>query len=40
MGLSQRRADAVKAYFVSNGFASNQAFTAIGHGKADQIGSL
>lgn len=36
MGLSQRRADAVKAYFVSNGFASNQ-ITAIGHGKADQL---
>ncbi|MGV6987414.1 OmpA family protein [Testudinibacter sp. P80/BLE/0925] len=36
LALSQRRADAVKAYFVQQGFAPS-AVTAIGRGKADQV---
>ncbi|WP_157330415.1 OmpA family protein, partial [Testudinibacter aquarius] len=34
--LSQQRAEAVKAYLVSKGFAAS-AVTAVGHGKADQV---
>ncbi|TCV87935.1 OmpA family protein [Testudinibacter aquarius] len=34
--LSQRRAEAVKTYLVSKGFAAS-AVTAVGHGKADQV---
>ncbi|TNH06500.1 OmpA family protein [Testudinibacter sp. TR-2022] len=34
--LSQQRADAVKAYLVSKGFAADQV-TAVGRGKADQV---
>ncbi|MGR6981957.1 OmpA family protein [Testudinibacter sp. P27/CKL/0425] len=34
--LSQRRAEAVKVYFVRNGFAAGDVI-AVGHGKADQV---
>ncbi|MGR6982003.1 OmpA family protein [Testudinibacter sp. P27/CKL/0425] len=36
LALSQRRAEAVKAYFVQQGFAPS-AVSAVGYGKADQV---